>query len=61
MNRYRVNLEYPKPSRQSVYCEDIDAVSQSQAIAEAKLNAARCGWKGEPKTARAQALQGFVA
>ncbi|MNO07358.1 hypothetical protein D3C81_2295160 [compost metagenome] len=61
MTRYRVNLEYPKASRLPVFCEDIDAASQSQAIAIVKLNAKREGWHIEPKSARAQVLRGELA
>ena len=55
MNTYTVDLTYPRTSRQPVYTLDIQAESQSQAIASAKLAAQQDGWKGEPIKVKAVA------
>jgi len=48
MNRYTVDLTYPRGLRQPVYSIDLHAESQSLAIESAKLSARQEGWKGEP-------------
>lgn len=57
MNLYRVTLQYPKTTRLSAYCEDIEAESQTLAINAVKLNAPRFGWRATPKTATAVRIQ----
>lgn len=47
MTKYRVELKYPRTTRQDTYAIDVEAPSRSQAIAIAKLAAADDGWKGE--------------
>ena len=47
MQTYRVQLKYPRTTRQQPYSIEIEAPSKSQAIALAKLAAADEGWKGE--------------
>lgn len=47
MTRYRVELRYPRTTRQQPYIIEVEAVSKSQAIAIARLAAADDGWKGE--------------
>lgn len=47
MTKYRVELKYPRTTRQDTYAIDVEAPSRSQAIAIAKLAAADEGWKGE--------------
>lgn len=47
MTKYRVTLKYPRTTRQHPYIIEVEAVSQSQAIAIARLAAADDGWKGE--------------
>lgn len=46
--KYDVDLHYPKSTRQSVYSIRCDAISENQALAQAKLCALSDGWKGEP-------------
>ena len=55
MNTYTVDLTYSKTTRQPVYSLDIQAESQSQAIARAKLAAQQDGWKGEQVKVKAVA------
>jgi hypothetical protein len=53
MNKYNVDLTYPRGSRQPIYSLTLDAVSQTQAIESAKMAARQEGWKGEPIKAKA--------
>jgi hypothetical protein len=53
MNKYNVDLTFPRGSRQPIYSLTLDAVSQSQAIESAKMAARQEGWKGEPIKAKA--------
>ena len=53
MNKYTVDLTYPRGTRQPVYSITLDAESQSQAIASAQLAARQEGWKGQPIKAKA--------
>lgn len=46
--KYDVDLHYPKQTRQPVYTVRLEAVSESQALAHAKIYARQEGWKGEP-------------
>lgn len=47
MTKYRVELKYPRTTRQQPYIIEVEAVSNSQAIAIARLAAADDGWRGE--------------
>lgn len=51
LQRYRVSLIYPKASRLPIYCEDVNAPSQSLAIATVRENARIEGWKEAPSRA----------
>lgn len=54
--RYRVTLQYPKTISKHAYTVDLEAESQSLAIATAKLMAPREGYRGAPKSATATHL-----
>lgn len=45
---YFVELTYPKASRQPVYCAELEAVTQTEALMSAEAMARRDGWKGAP-------------
>lgn len=47
MTKYRVELKFPRTTRQDTYSIEIEAPSRSQAVAIAKLAAADDGWIGE--------------
>lgn len=47
MTKYRVELKYPRTTRQQPNSIEVEAVSQSQAVAIARLAAADDGWSGE--------------
>jgi len=57
MQKYKVNLTYPRGLRQPVYSIDLHAESQSLAIESAKLAARQEGWKGEPIKAKAEPIK----
>ncbi|WP_275628980.1 hypothetical protein [Pseudomonas sp. 273] len=55
--RYYVELTYPKTLRLPVYGITLEAVSKSQAITEATIEAARDGYRGSPKKVTARQVQ----
>ncbi|WP_430318295.1 hypothetical protein [Pseudomonas nitroreducens] len=55
--KYYVELTYPKASRLPVYGLTLEAESNSIAINEATVQAAREGWRGSPKKVTARQVQ----
>ncbi|MBD9671612.1 hypothetical protein IB275_13600 [Pseudomonas sp. PDM21] len=59
--KYYVELTYPKALRLPVYGITLEAVSKSQAITEATIEAGREGYRGSPKKVTARQLQEAAA
>lgn len=55
--KYYVELTYPKSLRLPVYGITLHAVSKSQAITEATIEAGREGYRGAPKKITARQVQ----
>lgn len=61
MNVYLVTLEWPRSSKQSAYCEEIQAVTQAEAKLKACASARNQGWKGSPTKQQAVILREVAA
>lgn len=48
MNRYFVELTYPKAARLPLYAAEVDAQTQTEAVFIAETQARRDGWKVAP-------------
>ena len=46
LKRYFVQLTYPKATRQPVYCTELTATTEAEAVLQAETDARCDGWTG---------------
>jgi hypothetical protein len=61
MNEYKVDLTYPRSSKQPVYSENVEAQTQAEALLIVTARARNAGWKGTPVKQVARIVRAVAA